>query len=187
MEGSKVLITALVLIICAALLQLFGLASPYWISDENSIDLGSSYVPTYAGLWKACDCSDTDDFLQSIDMSKRQLRTSQAMSILGFLALMFASVLTVIKLFFLKDRKPILFVAIGSVFIGAVFIIVSVRQFAENVNDERLNKYNFRFHFAFSFCILAMLAALVSGGVMLLELRRKASQETQERRQEEEK
>ncbi|XP_062603497.1 uncharacterized protein LOC134265268 isoform X2 [Saccostrea cucullata] len=184
MDGSKVLITALVLIICATILQLLGLASPYWISDENSLDPGSSYDPTYTGLWKKCDCKDTDDFLLEHDMPKRQLRTSQAMSILGFLALMLALVLTVTKLFFLKDRTPLLFVAISSVYIGAVSIIMSVGLFVDNVksNDEKFK--GFEFHFAFAFCILGMLAALVSGGFMLLELRRKVPDEMREKLQE---
>lgn len=34
MEASKLLLTGLVLLICAVIFQLIGLASPYWISIE---------------------------------------------------------------------------------------------------------------------------------------------------------
>ncbi|XP_061166568.1 uncharacterized protein LOC133175449 [Saccostrea echinata] len=168
MEGSKVLFIALVILIWASILQLIGLASPYWISDENSIDLESSSSPRYAGLWKTCKCRDTGDFLKNFDISKHQLRFAQAMSILGFSALVFASVLTILKLCFLKHVKPVLIVASISAFVGAASIIVSIGLFANDVNNKKL--YRYEYHFAFAFCILAMLVAMVSGGFMILEI-----------------
>ena len=48
MEISKFLLAGLVLISCAVIFQLIGLASPYWIT----YNVGSSEV--YMGLWKYC-------------------------------------------------------------------------------------------------------------------------------------
>lgn len=48
MEASKLLLTGLVLLICAVIFQLIGLASPYWISTEI---LG---LKAHSGLWKYC-------------------------------------------------------------------------------------------------------------------------------------
>lgn len=48
LEASKLLLTGLVLLICAVIFQLIGLASPYWISIEI---LG---LKAHSGLWKYC-------------------------------------------------------------------------------------------------------------------------------------
>lgn len=63
MEASKLLLTGLVLIICAFICQLIGLVSPYWVSYEI---LG---IKVHTGLWKTCtkvklldidECADYD-------------------------------------------------------------------------------------------------------------------------------
>lgn len=46
------------------------------------------------------------------------LEAAQAMGILAFLALLVAVVTTILKLFVMKDKKPLLFAAIGSSFAG---------------------------------------------------------------------
>jgi hypothetical protein len=46
------------------------------------------------------------------------LKAAQAMAILAFLVLVVALVTTILKLFVMKDKKPLLFVAIGSSFAG---------------------------------------------------------------------
>lgn len=66
MDASKFVLIGLVLIICASICQLIGLASPYWIY----IDLG--VMKLNSGLWKNClytkaldktVCSDLSDVL----------------------------------------------------------------------------------------------------------------------------
>lgn len=63
MEASKLLLTGLVLIICAFICQLIGLASPYWVHESYEI----SGIKAHIGLWKSCvqlddthvyECSD---------------------------------------------------------------------------------------------------------------------------------
>lgn len=46
------------------------------------------------------------------------LEAAQAMGSLAFLALLVAVVTTILKLFVMKDKKPLLFAAIGSSFAG---------------------------------------------------------------------
>ncbi|XP_061180367.1 uncharacterized protein LOC133188904 [Saccostrea echinata] len=165
MESSKSLLIALLLTICAVIFQLIGLASPYWIFLDLKI------AKANAGLWKACTetvltgntiCSDVeltdDDWLKAV----------RAMSILGFLVLVVPVIMVVLKLFVLKDKKPILLVAIGTAFVGAVFILISIAVYAAKTNDLYKN-IDFNYHFAFAFSIIGMIAAIGAGVVMLVE------------------
>jgi hypothetical protein len=52
------------------------------------------------------------------------LKAAQAMAILALLVLVVALVTTILKLFVMKDKKPLLFAAIGSSFAGG-----NIRQF----------------------------------------------------------
>lgn len=156
------LIVALVLTICALVFQIIGLASPYWFYWEFGT------TKTYSGLWKTCtelqettDCRDFDD-------KKDWLEAVQAMSILGFLVLLVAVVMTILKLFVMKDNKPVLFAGIGTSFAGGIFILIAVAVYAAKTND-RFDKLNvdFDYHFAFAFSIIAMITAFAAGGVMI--------------------
>lgn len=42
----------------------------------------------------------------------------RATSIMGFISLLVALVMTILKMFFMKDKKPIVLAAIGTAFIG---------------------------------------------------------------------
>lgn len=46
------------------------------------------------------------------------LEPVRATAIVGFISLLFALVLIILKIFVMKDKKNILFVAIGSTFVG---------------------------------------------------------------------
>ncbi|XP_061180387.1 uncharacterized protein LOC133188929 [Saccostrea echinata] len=166
MEASKFLLIALVTTICAAVFQLIGLASPYWIFIDATL------LKINSGLWKTCtelvltgdnECTDVeltdDDWLKAV----------RAMSVLGFLVLVVAAVMAILKLFVLKDKQIILFVAIGTAFAGAVFILISVAVYAAKTNDLYENS-DFNYHFAFAFSIIGMIAAIGAGVVMLVEI-----------------
>lgn len=65
MEASKLLLTGLVLITCAFICQLIGLASPYWVHVSYEISGIKAHI--HIGLWKSCvqlddthvyECSD---------------------------------------------------------------------------------------------------------------------------------
>ncbi|XP_062580093.1 uncharacterized protein LOC134242090 [Saccostrea cucullata] len=167
MEASKFLLIALVLTICAVIFQLIGLASPYWMLIETTTFKSNS------GLWKSCTeivltgdttCSDVtipDGYTDDINAAR-------AMGILGLLVLVAAAIMTVLKLFVLKDMKPILFGAIGSALAGAVFILISIAIYAARAKD--LSPFDFDYHFAFAFSIIGMIAAIGAGAVMLVEI-----------------
>ncbi|XP_078321559.1 epithelial membrane protein 3-like [Crassostrea virginica] len=164
MEFSKFLLAGLVLTSCAVIFQVIGLASPYW----TTLDFGSS--EDYMGLWKYCTknvqtkvttCQDSTE-----NISEGWFSAVKAMTILGLLALLVALGMTIMKLFVLKDGKVVLFAAVGSAFAGAIFILISIAVFAAKTNDK-LEGQEFSYHFAFAFCILAMLAGIGAGCLML--------------------
>ncbi|XP_052687233.1 uncharacterized protein LOC128166221 [Crassostrea angulata] len=166
MEASKILLTGFVLIICAFICQLIGLASPYWISFEN---LG---MKEHIGLWKFCakvKSLDKDECAHhDWEIIPDWLKAVRATSSLGFLTLLVALEMTILKLFFLKDMKPALFAAIGTAFMGALFILISLAVFVAKTADL-ISHSGYKYHFAFVFCILAMLAAVGSGSVMVVD------------------
>lgn len=162
MDAPVLMIVALVLTICGLVFQIIGLSSPYWIYIEFT---GGKQ---YSGLWKTCteiqettciDINEDGDWFKAV----------QAMSILGFLLLIAAVVMTVLKLFVMKDKKPILFAGIGTSFVGGLFILIAVAVYAAKMNDQ-LSNIDFDFHFAFAFSIIAMIAAFAAGGVMLFAM-----------------
>ncbi|XP_048727491.1 uncharacterized protein LOC125645736 [Ostrea edulis] len=171
MDVSKVLLVALILVICAVIFQLIGLASPYWVTADTAT------TKTNSGLWRTCTegvqtglttCVDTKDIFLDNDW----LEAAQAMGILAFLALLVAVVTTILKLFVMKDKKPLLFAAIGSSFAGALFILISISVYADNLNDM-FSSRSFDYAFAFVFSILGMIVAIGAGVAMLVELLKK--------------
>ncbi|XP_061183080.1 peripheral myelin protein 22-like [Saccostrea echinata] len=163
MEASKFLLIALVLTICAVVFQLIGLASPYWILVD------STTMKTNAGLWKSCTETFQYGITVCMDTEEDWLKAVRAMSILASLVLVVAAIMAVLKLFVLKDMKPILFVGIGTAFAGAVFILISIAVYSAKLNDLYAN-LDFNYHFAFAFSIMGMIAAIGGGVVMLVEI-----------------
>ncbi|XP_078315210.1 uncharacterized protein LOC144619842 [Crassostrea virginica] len=169
MEGSKFLIVGLVLAICAFIFQVIGLASPYWIVTETP------FLKMNFGLWEYClqspilshttICRDvkaiiTEDWKDAV----------RAMSILGMIALLISVVMTTLKLFAMKESKIPQFVAISTVFAGAVFILIAIAVFAAKMNEGSVIITPFDYHFAFAFCIIAMLTAIASGCIMIVNV-----------------
>lgn len=74
--------------------------------------------------------------------------------------------MAILKVFFFKDKTPILFAAIGSVFVGALFVLISIAVFVANTDNVPV-RYPLNYHFAFAFCIIAMLAAVAAGADLI--------------------
>ncbi|XP_061166005.1 uncharacterized protein LOC133174894 [Saccostrea echinata] len=164
MDASKILLLAVVLTACAVVFQVIGLASPYWIFA----DLPSSKI--YSGLWKTClDVEGVDSACTDLKNATDWLEAVRAMSILGFLALLVSAVATALKLFIMNEQKPILIVAIVTAFAGAAFILISIAVYAAKMSELNTGDI-YKFHFAFAFCILGMLAGLGGGVLMLIEM-----------------
>lgn len=151
------------LTICAVVFQIIGLAAPYWVLIENSMS------KTWYGLWTMCTEVLSVKTCESQDANEDWEKGVRAMSILGFLVLIVAVVMTVLKLFVMKDKKPVLFAGIGTSFAGGIFILIAVAVFAAKNKDvlAARNITDFDYHFAFAFSIIAMITAFAAGGVML--------------------
>lgn len=165
MDASKFVLIGLVLTICAVIFQLIGLASPYWMFLES----GGNKI--FIGIWKSCGYTQLTDTTTCVDWVVVQdwLKAVRATSILGFLSLLFALVMIILKMFLMKDRKPILLAGIGTAFVGALFILISIAVFASKV-DDLITGTVLDYHFAFAFCIIAMLAALGAGAIMMVDV-----------------
>uniref|UniRef100_K1Q137 Uncharacterized protein n=1 Tax=Magallana gigas TaxID=29159 RepID=K1Q137_MAGGI len=163
MTTSVLLIVALVLTICAVAFQIIGVAPPYWVS----IDTAS--LKMHYGLWTTCTEVQTVTTCEDSDADEDWQKAVRAMSILGLLVLSVAVFMTVLKLFVMKDKKPVLFAGIGTSFAGGIFILIAVAVFAAKQNDELAN-VDFTYHFAFAFSIIAMITAFAAGGVMLFSM-----------------
>lgn len=50
----------------------------------------------------------------------------------------------------------------------AVFILIAIAVFAAKMNDD--NVTSFDYHFAFAFCIIAMMTAIAAGCVMVVNV-----------------
>uniref|UniRef100_A0A8W8NFH9 Uncharacterized protein n=1 Tax=Magallana gigas TaxID=29159 RepID=A0A8W8NFH9_MAGGI len=163
MGTSVLFIVALVLTICAVVFQIIGLAAPYWVLIDSSMS------KTWYGLWTKCTEVQSVKTCESPDTTTDWQKGVRAMSILGFLVLIVAVVMTVLKLFVMKDKKPVLFAGIGTSFAGGIFILIAVAVFAaKNKDDLAASGVNdFDYHFAFAFSIIAMITAFAAGGVML--------------------
>ncbi|XP_062590931.1 uncharacterized protein C16orf52 homolog B-like [Saccostrea cucullata] len=164
MDTSKILLIAVVLTACSVIFQVIGLALPNWIHA----DVPPSKL--YSGLWKAClEVEGRDSTCKDLTNPTDWLKAVRVMSILGLLALLVSSIAVALKQFIMKEQKPILFVAIAAAFAGAVFILISIAVYAAKINDINTGEI-FKFHFAFAFCILAMLEGLGGGVLMLIEM-----------------
>uniref|UniRef100_A0A8W8N838 Uncharacterized protein n=1 Tax=Magallana gigas TaxID=29159 RepID=A0A8W8N838_MAGGI len=164
MDASKFVLIGLVLTICAFICQLIGLASPYWIY----IDLGETKA--YGGLWKSClynktfDTTLCDEKLDVLDYMK----AVRATSIIGFLSFLVALIMVILKLFVTKDKKAVLFAAIGTAFNGAIFVLTSIAVYASTI-DKYKRGTSAEYHFAFAFCIIGMFFALGAGAIMMVD------------------
>ncbi|XP_062579867.1 uncharacterized protein LOC134241861 [Saccostrea cucullata] len=101
------------------------------------------------------------------------LNAVRAMGILGLLVLVVAVIMTVLKMFVLKEKKSILFGAVGTAFAGAVFILISIAIFAARAKDLVTLvtvDLDIDYHFAFALSIIGMIAAIGAGAVMLVEI-----------------
>ncbi|XP_055998262.1 uncharacterized protein LOC125677535 isoform X1 [Ostrea edulis] len=164
MDASKCLLIALVLIICGVIFQVIGLASPYWINIDGA---GTNL---HQGLWKSCNDFTGENVCTDLGTPPDWLKAVRAMGILGVLTLVVAALMTVLKLFVMKDKKPILLVAIGASFAGAFFILISIAVYASKASDLLLLS-DFKYHFAFAFSIIGMIAAIAAGVAMLMDMK----------------
>ncbi|XP_052091371.1 uncharacterized protein LOC127728161 [Mytilus californianus] len=151
-----------ILTIVALVIDLIGFAAPYWWYIE------SLNTKRYAGLWKLCFDSGSSttcgDFVDS-DNLQSWFEAVQAMETIGFLCLIAALVVVILKLFVLKDKPILKWVAVGCLAAAAAFILIGVCIYGGEASTLETDNL----HFAFAFVIIAAIIAIVASIMFCLD------------------
>ncbi|XP_052093874.1 uncharacterized protein LOC127729931 [Mytilus californianus] len=156
-----------VLTTVAAVLDLIGFVSPYWSTGSgNGIEVN-------AGLWRYCYsgsgtsvCGTQGD---TFDLES-WFKAVQAMETLGFLCLLAAAVVVIIKLKVLKDKPVLKFVGIGCLAAAAAFILLGVCIYGAKINSTEIGSLQMdNLHFAFALVIIAAIIAIVASVLFVLD------------------
>ncbi|XP_062584165.1 uncharacterized protein LOC134250907 [Saccostrea cucullata] len=162
-------------LLTALILDVIGVAAPYWIYGEIS------GLKLYAGLWKECVTSDINGQKKSgcikygddIDVPD-WLKAVQAFGLLGIFTLTFALISAILRIRF-KDRSLVLIVAIILSFISAVCTIVSIAVYAGKYPELRNDRSFVKFSFAFAFCAVSIVLSAIGGICMIIEIAKRSS------------
>ncbi|CAG2209108.1 unnamed protein product [Mytilus edulis] len=168
-EISKILLISFILILVAFLFDLIGFATPNYITVDATV------IEVRAGLWKVCtttlgveSCPDISGTVE--DKGIIGLRACRVMSIFGLISLLAAAVLTGLKLFLLREMKPVFFAAIGTTFAAAFFILVANSLYAANRDDVSVPGVTPNYGFSYGLTLTAMCIAVVAGIIMIVDL-----------------
>lgn len=162
----------LFLLILGLVIDVIGVASPYWILAE----VGGEKV--YGGLWQICTSGSVATYSFSgctdFDEVPDWFKAVRGFGVLGILLLLIA-VLTAFLRICLKDRACVLVLAIVLSFMAAVCNVISVSVFGEKYYDIVKDSSVFSFHFAFVFCILSIVISGIAGIFMIVEVAKRSS------------
>ncbi|XP_052086650.1 uncharacterized protein LOC127723983 [Mytilus californianus] len=167
-EISKIFLISFILILVALLFELIGFSTPNYVTID-----GGSLFEVNGGLWKRCTTVNSVKSCQDISGTveeKDWFRACRAMSIFGFISLLVAAVLTGLKLFLLREMKPIFFASIGTTFSAAFFILVANSLYAANIDDVSVTGYTSNYGYSFGLSLTAMCIAVVAGIIMIVDL-----------------
>lgn len=161
---------ALFLFPLSCLLEVIGLASPYWISVSETIQ-GQTLSLNF-GIWKSCALSMCGD----ITNAPGWLNGVRALEILGMLAVIVASVFTALSIFMSSESMQrmgkIIAVILG--FVAAVFILIGVIIFTAKLTDlDTSGGIIDLIHYlswAFGMCIAAAILSGIGGILSILAL-----------------
>lgn len=151
-----------ILTIVALVVDLIGFAAPYWWYIETG------NTKTYGGIWKLCgDTGVSTSCADYVDIKNLPswLEAVQAMETIGFLCLIAALVVVILKLFVLKDKPILKWVAVGCLAAAAAFILIGVCIYG----GEAQESYTDNLHFAFAFVIIAAIIAIIASIMFCLD------------------
>ncbi|XP_062598714.1 uncharacterized protein LOC134260144 isoform X2 [Saccostrea cucullata] len=165
-DVSKFCIIGSVLQTLAFVLHIIGFASPYWIYSKES--RGPASLQVNAGLWQSCNtvsgagqdvttCTD-------ISIAPDWFKAVQAFACLGLISLLIAVVALAVKR--CMDKALLFYLSAGLTFAGAVCILISIAVYAAKYTNTVADVH---FHFAFAFCIIAMILAIPAGFFIIIE------------------
>ncbi|CAC5397712.1 unnamed protein product [Mytilus coruscus] len=148
---------SLILTVVAFIIDIVGFATPYWYYRKIAALNDVTYK---AGLWKICtpDCINYEN-------SKSWQEAVQAMEVLGFICLLAALVVLILKLFVMKDKQMLKWVVVGSLVGAAIFILIGVCIYGGEAEKE-LKEH---IHFAFAFVIIAAIMAIIAAVLLFLD------------------
>ncbi|XP_061188426.1 uncharacterized protein LOC133196570 [Saccostrea echinata] len=166
-SGCLFLLTALIL-------DVIGVAAPYWIYGETS------GLKVNAGLWK--ECATADIFGQKISKCTEYgegpvldwLKAVRAFGLLGIFISTIAIISAILKIR-LKDRVFVLIIAIILSFISAVCTIVSIAVYAGKYHELEKDDSFVKFSFAFAFCAVSIVLSVIAGICLIIELAKRSS------------
>lgn len=143
-------IAGIIITIAAFILHLIGFATPYWYKDG-----------IHQGLWLYCGANDCVTFPSQF--LSDQFKAAQALECLAFIAFLATIVVIVLKLFVMKDQSILYIVMALGNFIAGGFSMLGVIVYGtlDGVDSSK-------FHFSFGFCIVAALAAVVAGALIII-------------------
>lgn len=157
---SKFTIVSTILTAVAFLFQIIGFASPYWTKvDDNN----------HSGLWYTClqlrTATKSISGCGTIKYKPGWFEATQAFETLGFLALLAALVMILVKRFVMKESMiPVIIRLALQIGAGGCILLGVIIYGSKQVSSDY-------YGFAFILCIIAAIISLVSGVFTVLDLR----------------
>ncbi|XP_061172719.1 uncharacterized protein LOC133182028 [Saccostrea echinata] len=173
--NSKFFIVGNVFLLLVPILDLIGVATPFWIYGEKSGQKIS------LGLWTVCvsenisgsevsGCVEYKDILDCI-------KVVRGFGLLGIIISAIAFIFALLKICF-KDSLFVLIIAIILSFISAVCTVVSIAVFAENYDDLLKDSSFVHFSFSFALCAVSIVLSAIAGICMIIEIAKRSSYTT---------
>ncbi|KAL4223818.1 hypothetical protein ACF0H5_017283 [Mactra antiquata] len=152
--SRTVLKVASVFVLITFILQLVAVATPHWSYAEvsNNPDFGT--VDT--GLWQACTCkSHTDCDCNDINFTEDWFVATQALSVIGALALLVCMIITFVLLC-TKQRRNVKISNIVILIIGGICILVALIIFGVKTDDAMDLNPAIKFDYSYILSIVAV-------------------------------
>lgn len=152
-------IIALILSGISTLLDIVGLAIPYWYHGNVN------GVSVYFGLWTTCGAGMCASYAEV----PTAISATRALEILGMLLLMATFVSAVLKQFVMKDKLFLTKIGAACAILGGLFMIIGAIVFATNGDLKAVAALaNMKLNAGFALCIVSGVLALPAGVVMFL-------------------
>lgn len=157
-SSSLFLKIGFILLIVALVIQILGVALPYWYSYEYGNQ------KTYGGLWRGCSEQGSFKLCYDFDNPADWLAATEAFEIIGLLLIVGALVICVVVIF-IKDEKILKLICAIISFCAFGFIIIGIIIFGAEVP----NPYDDHLSGAFAITIIAGIVSLAAGILVLLD------------------
>ncbi|KAL4229492.1 hypothetical protein ACF0H5_012532 [Mactra antiquata] len=158
-DSSLFLKIAFILLIVAFIIQILGVALPYWY------ELDAGVVETNAGLFKICSEVGSTKVCRNVKNPVDWWAATQAFEIIGLLIIIGALILAIVIIFVKSDMKILKLILWILCFCAFGFIIIGCIIFGA----EYGNLYDDGLSGAFAICIINSVVCLVAGVLALLD------------------